>query len=142
MSILHILRIRYKLDVIYTNISSILISVNPFKSLPLYTPEILERYQTGEKTNGPHVFAVAQMAYENMLADSKDQSVVISGESGAGKSEATKLILQYLTEASGKTSGNLQVCTQSVYFFDITTSIGNYMTYSRIVYTLTSTNPN
>jgi myosin heavy subunit len=102
MSILHNLRIRFKEDRIYTNISSILISVNPFKLLPLYTPAILESYRSGSRGKPPHVFGIAFNAYNNMLADSLDQSVVISGESGAGKSEATKLILQFLTDVSHK----------------------------------------
>ncbi len=105
MSILHNLRIRYKRDVIYTNVSSILISVNPFKLLPLYTPEILDEYRQGSRGKAPHVFGIAFNAYNGMLQDSLDQSVVISGESGAGKSEATKLILQYLTDVSSH-SGN------------------------------------
>ena len=102
MSILHNLRIRFKEDLIYTNISSILISVNPFKLLPLYTPEKLELYRNGSRGLPPHVFAIASNAYKSMLSESNDQSVVISGESGAGKSEATKLILQFLTDVSSK----------------------------------------
>ena len=105
MSILHNLRIRYKEDKIYTYVSSILISVNPFKLLPLYTTEMLEKYKSGSRGKAPHVFAVAFNAYSNMISDSTDQSVVISGESGAGKSEATKLILQFLTDASGSSVG-------------------------------------
>jgi len=104
MSILHNLRIRYKEDLIYTNVSSILISVNPFKLLPLYTPAMLDLYREGTRGKPPHVFAVAHTAYSGMLGDSHDQSVVISGESGAGKSEATKLILQFLTDLSGRAS--------------------------------------
>jgi myosin heavy subunit len=102
MSILHNLRIRFKEDRIYTNISSILISVNPFKLLPLYTPEILDSYRNGSRGMPPHVFGIAINAYKNMLSDNGDQSVVISGESGAGKSEATKLILQFLADVSSK----------------------------------------
>ena len=105
MSILHNLRIRYKEDKIYTNVSSILISVNPFKLLSLYTPEVLDSYRNGSRNKPPHVFAVAYNAYSSMLSDSTDQSVVISGESGAGKSEATKLILQFLTDVSGRQGG-------------------------------------
>ena len=106
MSILHNLRIRFKTDQIYTNISSILISVNPFKLLPLYTPEMLDKYRNGARGLPPHVFASAYNAYSNMLNEGYDQSVVISGESGAGKSEATKLILQFLTDVSSRTSGH------------------------------------
>ena len=106
MSILHNLRIRFKEDKIYTNISSILISVNPFKLLPLYTPEMLDKYRNGARGLPPHVFASAYNAYNNMLSEGNDQSVVISGESGAGKSEATKLILQFLTDVSSRTGGH------------------------------------
>lgn len=104
MSILHNLRIRFKEDKIYTNISSILISVNPFKLLPLYTPEVLDRYRNGGRELPPHVFSIAYNAYNNMLNENADQSVVISGESGAGKSEATKLILQFLADVSTRQS--------------------------------------
>eukprot|EP00607_Mallomonas_marina_P003005 CAMPEP_0182433724 /NCGR_PEP_ID=MMETSP1167-20130531/65192_1 /TAXON_ID=2988 /ORGANISM="Mallomonas Sp, Strain CCMP3275" /LENGTH=134 /DNA_ID=CAMNT_0024622777 /DNA_START=31 /DNA_END=431 /DNA_ORIENTATION=- len=57
MSILHNLRIRYKEDLIYTNVSSILISVNPFKLLPLYTPAVLDSYREGVRGKAPHIFA-------------------------------------------------------------------------------------
>ena len=103
MSILHNLRIRFKEDRIYTNVSSILISVNPFKLLPLYTPEILDMYRNGSRDK--HGFGVAYNAFNCMLTDNADQSVVISGESGAGKSEATKLILQFITDCSGRAGG-------------------------------------
>jgi myosin heavy subunit len=113
MSILHNLRIRYREDKIYTNISSILISVNPFKLLPLYTPEVLDTYRNGSRGLPPHVFAIAYNAYNAMLTDCRDQSVVISGESGAGKSEATKLILQYLTDVSARTTSGKGTVTTS-----------------------------
>jgi len=106
MSILHNLRIRFKEDKIYTNISSILISVNPFKLLPLYTPAVLDTYRSGSRGKAPHVFGIAVNAYNNMLSYQADQAVVCSGESGAGKSEATKLILQFLTDVSSRASQN------------------------------------
>jgi hypothetical protein len=107
-ALLHNLRLRFKQDKIYTFVSSILISVNPFKLLPLYTPEVLDSYRQSPRDKPPHIFAVAHAAYSNMLAERRDQSVIISGESGAGKSEATKLILQYLAEASSRASSATQ----------------------------------
>jgi myosin heavy subunit len=105
MSILHSLRIRFKEDKIYTSISAILISVNPFRLLPLYTPEILANYRDNSRNLPPHIFQSAYTAYNDMLDNQLDQSVVISGESGAGKSEAMKLILQFLTVVSARAAG-------------------------------------
>ena len=71
-AILHNLRIRFKESIIYTNVSSILISVNPFKMLPLYTPEIMEKYRVNARNEEPHVFQVADLAYRGMLSDRAD----------------------------------------------------------------------
>lgn len=71
-AILHNLRIRFKEDNIYTYISSILISLNPFKMLPLYTPQMLDMYkEQGARNLPPHIFAVADNAYKAMLAEDK-----------------------------------------------------------------------
>lgn len=83
---------------IYTYIGSILSAVNPYKRLPLYDEETLLSYK--EKTIGerpPHIFAIANEAYYAMWKTSKPQVVLISGESGAGKTESTKFILRYLS---------------------------------------------
>ena len=105
-AILHNLRIRFKENTIYTYVSSILISVNPFKLLPLYTPEMMDFYREGGvRGKPPHVFAVAAETFGAMVGEHKDQSVVVSGESGAGKSEATKLMLQFIADVSSRAGG-------------------------------------
>jgi len=102
-TILHNLRQRFIKDYIYTYVSSILVALNPFKLLPIYTPEVLDKYKDrGSRNQPPHIFAIADNAYANIMADFRDQAVVISGESGAGKTETMKLVLQFLAEASGR----------------------------------------
>lgn len=104
-SILHNLRIRFHKERIYTFVSSILIAVNPFRQLPLYGVEVREKYlsTTDKSTLPPHIFTVADNSFRAMMADNLSQSVVISGESGAGKTESTKVLLEYIAELS--TSG-------------------------------------
>ncbi len=76
--ILHNLRERFVKDKIYTYISSILVAVNPFRMLPIYTPEVLEKYKDGGWRNeSPHIYAIADNAYASMLGDDLDQAVVI-----------------------------------------------------------------
>ena len=102
-AILHNLRVRFRQDEIYTHVSTILVSVNPFKLLPLYTPDILARYKGAAglvEALPPHVFGVGSRALRQMQEHQQHQSIVISGESGAGKTEVTKLILQFLTDAA------------------------------------------
>ncbi|XP_054579020.1 unconventional myosin-VIIb isoform X2 [Eptesicus fuscus] len=101
----HNLLIRYQQHQIYTYTGSILLAVNPFQDLPLYTPEQVQLYhsrQAGELP--PHVFAVANSCYFDMQRNKRDQCCVISGESGAGKTETTKLVLQFLATVSGQHS--------------------------------------
>uniref|UniRef100_A0A6J0T705 Unconventional myosin-VIIb isoform X1 n=1 Tax=Pogona vitticeps TaxID=103695 RepID=A0A6J0T705_9SAUR len=99
------LLIRYKEDKIYTYTGSILVAMNPYQVLPLYTVEQIRLYcnkRIGELP--PHVFAIADNCYFNMKRNKRDQCCVISGESGAGKTESTKLILQFLAAISGQHS--------------------------------------
>uniref|UniRef100_A0A2K6PFN5 Unconventional myosin-VIIb n=1 Tax=Rhinopithecus roxellana TaxID=61622 RepID=A0A2K6PFN5_RHIRO len=104
-AMVHNLLIRYQQHKIYTYTGSILVAVNPFQVLPLYTLEQVQLYYSrhmGELP--PHVFAVANNCYFNMKRNKRDQCCIISGESGAGKTETTKLILQFMATVSGQHS--------------------------------------
>eukprot|EP01080_Neovahlkampfia_damariscottae_P000976 gene976-9883_t len=100
------LKARHVADQIYTYIGNVLISINPYKRLPISGPEHVEMYK-GRFAHElpPHIFALAERAYKGMLNDGQDQCVIISGESGAGKTEASKLIMQYIAAVSGKSEG-------------------------------------
>ncbi|CAG8462906.1 1750_t:CDS:10 [Ambispora leptoticha] len=87
---------------IYTYIGHVLISVNPFKDLGIYTDEVLHSYTGKNRLEmPPHVYAVAESAYYNMNSYKENQCIIISGESGAGKTEAAKRIMQYIATVSG-----------------------------------------
>ncbi|MBN3313878.1 MYO7A protein, partial [Atractosteus spatula] len=103
--ILRNLLIRYRDHLIYTYTGSILVAVNPYQLLPIYTADQIRLY-TNKKIGEmpPHIFAIADNCYFNMQRNNKDQCCIISGESGAGKTESTKLILQFLAAISGQHS--------------------------------------
>jgi myosin heavy subunit len=109
-SILHNLRERFAGGDIYTKIGTILVSVNPFQVMDIYTAEILEAYARSAEAKAadgtdvlpPHVYQVADMAYRDMVSDGTPQACLVSGESGAGKTEATKVMLHFLAEMSAK----------------------------------------
>ncbi|XP_053334493.1 unconventional myosin-VIIa isoform X3 [Clarias gariepinus] len=103
--ILRNLLIRYNERVIYTYTGSILVAVNPYQLLPIYTADHIRLY-TNKKigTMPPHIFSIADNCYFNMQRNNKNQCCIISGESGAGKTESTKLILQFLAAISGQHS--------------------------------------
>mmetsp|Transcript_6207 Transcript_6207/g.11769 ORF Transcript_6207/g.11769 Transcript_6207/m.11769 type:complete len:2364 (+) Transcript_6207:38-7129(+) len=102
-AILNTLRDRYAQDKIYTNISSIVIAVNPYKQLPLFTRDLQEAYHKKE-IEEPHVYVLADNAYSQMVSNKMPQALIVSGESGSGKTETTKIILRYFSFLSGKGS--------------------------------------
>uniref|UniRef100_A0A8C9Y870 Osteoclast-stimulating factor 1 n=1 Tax=Sander lucioperca TaxID=283035 RepID=A0A8C9Y870_SANLU len=96
------LKKRYMDDYIFTYIGAVLISVNPFKQLPYFTDREVEIYQgAAQYENPPHIYALADTMYRNMMIDSENQCVIISGESGAGKTVAAKYIMSYVSKVSG-----------------------------------------
>ncbi|KAG7465829.1 hypothetical protein MATL_G00157870 [Megalops atlanticus] len=102
-TLLNNVRVRYSKDKIYTFVANILIAVNPYYDIPkLYSPETIKSYQGRSLgTLPPHVYAIADKAYRDMKVLKMSQSIIVSGESGAGKTENTKFVLRYLTTSYG-----------------------------------------
>uniref|UniRef100_A0A8C6YF54 Myosin IE n=1 Tax=Naja naja TaxID=35670 RepID=A0A8C6YF54_NAJNA len=101
-SIVENLKKRYMDDFIFTYIGSVLISVNPFKQMPYFGEREIEMYQgAAQYENPPHIYALADNMYRNMIIDRENQCVIISGESGAGKTVGAKYIMSYISKISG-----------------------------------------
>ncbi|KAI4344563.1 hypothetical protein L6164_011775 [Bauhinia variegata] len=114
--VLHNLATRYELNEIYTYTGNILIAINPFQRLPhLYDSHMMEQYKGaafGELS--PHVFAVADVAYRAMINEGKSNSILVSGESGAGKTETTKMLMRYLAYLGGRSGVEGRTVEQQV----------------------------
>ncbi|XP_030385777.1 unconventional myosin IC isoform X2 [Scaptodrosophila lebanonensis] len=96
------LKKRFQENLIYTYIGQVLISVNPYKQLPIYSDEHIKEYRNKHLYEmPPHVFAVTDNAFRSLIEESRAQCVLISGESGSGKTEASKKVLQYIAACSG-----------------------------------------
>ncbi|XP_059432399.1 myosin-6-like isoform X3 [Corylus avellana] len=110
------LRSRYDINEIYTYTGNILIAVNPFRRLPhLYDSHMMAQYKGaafGELS--PHPFAVADAAYRLMINEGKSQAILVSGESGAGKTESTKLLMAYLAYMGGRAAAEGRTVEQQV----------------------------
>ncbi|XP_060785850.1 unconventional myosin-Ib isoform X1 [Neoarius graeffei] len=97
------LRKRFQHNEIYTYIGSVVISMNPYKSLPIYTADKVEEYRNRNFYElSPHIYALADEAYRSLRDQDKDQCILITGESGAGKTEASKLVMSYVAAVCGK----------------------------------------
>uniref|UniRef100_A0A671L547 Unconventional myosin-Ib-like n=1 Tax=Sinocyclocheilus anshuiensis TaxID=1608454 RepID=A0A671L547_9TELE len=97
------LKKRFDHSEIYTYIGSVVISMNPYKSLPIYTAEKVEEYRNRNFYElSPHIYALADEAYRSLRDQDKDQCILITGESGAGKTEASKFVMSYVAAVCGK----------------------------------------
>ncbi|XP_073512667.1 myosin-10-like isoform X7 [Phyllobates terribilis] len=105
-SVLHNLKDRYYSGLIYTYSGLFCVVINPYKNLPIYTEQIVEMYR-GKKRHEmpPHIYAISEAAYRSMLQDREDQSILCTGESGAGKTENTKKVIQYLAHVASSHKG-------------------------------------
>eukprot|EP00928_Gymnodinium_smaydae_P034983 TRINITY_DN24685_c0_g2_i1.p1 TRINITY_DN24685_c0_g2~~TRINITY_DN24685_c0_g2_i1.p1 ORF type:complete len:1324 (-),score=315.12 TRINITY_DN24685_c0_g2_i1:102-3914(-) len=100
-------RRRFEKDKVYTFTGQTLLSVNPFKQIEgLYSEETVKQFQSIKMLRTPHAFSVAYRAYHNLKASRSSQSILISGESGAGKTEAQKLVMRLIAQA-GKKEGQI-----------------------------------
>ncbi|XP_074867214.1 unconventional myosin-XV [Carettochelys insculpta] len=109
-TVLRNIKRRFDRELIYTYIGSILVSINPYKMYNIYGTEQVLQYEgkaLGE--NPPHLFAIANVAYTKMMDAKHNQCIIISGESGSGKTEATKLVLRYLAAVNQKRNVTQQV---------------------------------
>uniref|UniRef100_H3CE06 Myosin, heavy chain b n=1 Tax=Tetraodon nigroviridis TaxID=99883 RepID=H3CE06_TETNG len=118
-SVLFNLKERYAAWMIYTYSGLFCVTVNPYKWLPVYDPQVVAAYRGKKRMEAPpHIFSVSDNAYQNMLTDRENQSVLITGESGAGKTVNTKRVIQYFAtiavssgdkkEHCGKMQGTLE----------------------------------
>ncbi|XP_068121948.1 myosin-IIIb-like [Hyperolius riggenbachi] len=128
--LLGVLRERYAHHRVYTYIGDILIAVNPLQDLPIYGAQVSDSYSSQPiRSLPPHVFAVADRAYRELQAKSpaacRNQTIVISGDSGAGKTESTKLLLRHLVRCS---RGNSQLCQQILQVNPLLEAFGNAQT--------------
>ncbi|KAH8481034.1 hypothetical protein H0E87_031081 [Populus deltoides] len=114
--VLENLKTRYELNEIYTYTGNILIAINPFQRLPhLYDGHMMQQYKGapfGELS--PHVFAVADVSYRAMVIEGKSNSILVSGESGAGKTETTKMLMRYLAFLGGRAATEGRTVEQQV----------------------------
>uniref|UniRef100_A0A8K9UPS2 Myosin IXA n=1 Tax=Oncorhynchus mykiss TaxID=8022 RepID=A0A8K9UPS2_ONCMY len=102
-SLLDNLRSRFRQERIYTYVGSILIVINPFQFLPIYNPKYVKMYDNHALGDlEPHIYAVADVAYHAMLQRRRNQCIVISGESGSGKTQSTNFLIHHLTALSQK----------------------------------------
>ncbi|MBN3313382.1 MYO5C protein, partial [Atractosteus spatula] len=128
-AVLHNLKVRFvDSKIIYTYCGIILVAINPYKQLPIYGDAIIHAY-SGQNMGDmdPHIFAVAEEAYKQMARNSKNQSIIVSGESGAGKTVSARYAMRYFATVS-KSSSKTRVEDKVLASNPITEAIGNAKT--------------
>ncbi|KAG1149991.1 hypothetical protein G6F37_006080 [Rhizopus arrhizus] len=114
-SVLDTIRTRYLQRNIYTYSGIVLIAANPFARVPLYDPEVIQQYSGKRRGElDPHLFAIAEDAYRFMIREKANQTVVVSGESGAGKTVSATHIMRYFATADDKESGKVKDTSQGM----------------------------
>ncbi|KAL1921574.1 uncharacterized protein VTP21DRAFT_11290 [Calcarisporiella thermophila] len=102
-SVIYTIQNRYSNKIIYTYSGIVLIAVNPFEHIDLYGPEMIRTYSSAERNHlEPHLFAIAEEAFRCMIREQRNQTIIVSGESGAGKTMSAKFIMRYFASASGR----------------------------------------
>ncbi|XP_037705030.1 unconventional myosin-Ib isoform X1 [Choloepus didactylus] len=123
------LRKRFDHNEVYTYIGSVLVSVNPYRSLPIYSPEKVEEYRNRNFYElSPHIYALSDEVYRSLRDQDKDQCILITGESGAGKTEASKLVMSYIAAVCGKGAEVNQVKEQLLQSNPVLEAFGNAKT--------------
>jgi myosin V len=127
-AVLENIRHRFHIDLIYTRTGPILIAMNPFKWLQIYGEGTIQQYHQCNEVNKlpPHCFGIGEQSYRAMKSGKNSQSLIICGESGAGKTETTKLILRYLSSIAS--SGNVEVSTKIMQSNPLMEAFGNAKT--------------
>lgn len=104
-NMLHSLCVRYLQQKIYTRTGPILVALNPWQDLNLYQQQVLNSYRNKPLDDTlPHVFAISEAAFKNLQTERKDQTILVSGDSGSGKTESTKFMMQYLAAVAHHTA--------------------------------------
>uniref|UniRef100_A0A674IDJ4 Myosin IB n=1 Tax=Terrapene triunguis TaxID=2587831 RepID=A0A674IDJ4_9SAUR len=128
-SFINNLKKRFDHSEIYTYIGSVVVSINPYRPLPIYSPEKVEEYRNRNFYElSPHIFSLSDEAYRSLRDQDKDQCILITGESGAGKTEASKLVMSYVAAVCGKGAEVNQVKEQLLQSNPVLEAFGNAKT--------------
>lgn len=128
-SVINNIASRYASDLIYTYSGLFLVAVNPYRSLSIYGKDIIPEFKNKKRDEAPpHIFAVADQAFRQMLESKENQSILITGESGAGKTENTKKAIQFLSAVTGASHSARSIDQRILQTNPVLESFGNAQT--------------